>query len=197
MNRQYFSRIIHLHVGRCDKDSMIFRKRIFRKEKSENLRNFCSQRAGGLLSRRLQASFTVEASLLMTLILPAVLAILLAGFYVHDRVMLQGGACELAAMGSNLRTFQARASMLEERKRAVTSGGSLWTRNISGNASAGKDQSEVGFSGSFPIPGMVMQLYTSGELTVSGEWNRKLYHPANTIRKIRGLKYLIDEWGET
>ena len=60
-----------------------------------------------------QASFTVEAALLMTVILPVLIALLITGFYLHDRAFLQGVTTELCAMQSNLRMYEDSASQTE------------------------------------------------------------------------------------
>ena len=56
-----------------------------------------------------EASFTVEASALMTIILPVLIVILLAGFYLHDSAYLQMTATELCAMGSNMKVYKESA----------------------------------------------------------------------------------------
>ena len=40
------------------------------------------------IHKRLRASFTIETTLLMSVILPVLIALLMAGFYVHDRAKL-------------------------------------------------------------------------------------------------------------
>lgn len=50
---------------------------------------------------RLSAVFTVEAALLMALILPVLLSLIYLGFLDHDRGVLQGAACEAAALADN------------------------------------------------------------------------------------------------
>ena len=61
---------------------------------------------------RLSAVFTVEAALLMALILPVLLSLIYLGFLDHDRGVLQGAACEAAALADNSAPDKARADKL-------------------------------------------------------------------------------------
>ena len=44
-----------------------------------------------------RASFTVEAALLMTIILPVLLALIYYGFFLHDKGVLNGAAQQITA----------------------------------------------------------------------------------------------------
>ena len=61
---------------------------------------------------RLAAVFTVEAALLMALILPVLLSLIYLGFLDHDRGVLQGAACEAASLADNSAPDKARADKL-------------------------------------------------------------------------------------
>ena len=61
---------------------------------------------------RLAAVFTVEAALLMALILPVLLSLIYLGFLDHDRGVLQGAACEAASLADNSALDKARADKL-------------------------------------------------------------------------------------
>ena len=138
----------------------------------------------------LKASFTVELSLLMGLILAMLAAILLTGFYLHDQACLQGTACELTAMAGNLQLYPDRNEKLGARKdkRMKTV---IWAKNTGGDCSAGKDYAEASLQGSFYIPGFTAGLLTGGVTGVHAKWAHTLYHPASIIRKAKGAAYLL------
>ena len=46
-----------------------------------------------------KGSFTVEASLLMAILIPLLVGMMYLGFYLHNRAFLPGAACELAQIG--------------------------------------------------------------------------------------------------
>ena len=140
--------------------------------------------------RTLKASFTVEAALLMGVILPVCVAIIMAGFYVHDRGVLQGMACETAAMGSN---FASRKDGAVSKTAASISPHRLvWARNLSFSAAAGKDSVTASFSADFRGPGAIAALMTGGSIRLTGTWQRSICRPARLIWKIRGVKFLAD-----
>lgn len=142
--------------------------------------------------KMLQAGFTVEAAMIMTILLPVLTVLIYMGFYVHDMAVIQGAACEAAAMGSNLVLEENRESILEEKVNALVTARLLGTRIGRKGLSAGKDQISVYYGGDFPIPGLIAKLVSGNELTIEKEWNRTIFHPADEIRKIRGLEYMID-----
>ena len=60
---------------------------------------------------RAQASFTVEAAMLMCVILPVLLALLYLGMFLHDKGVLNGAAQEVAATAE---TFADKESAIEK-----------------------------------------------------------------------------------
>ncbi len=142
--------------------------------------------------RTLQGSFTVEAALLMTILLPVMVALIYASFFLHDRTLLQGAACEVAAMGSNLAEEKDIESRLNEIRKQLVSARLLGTENVHSTIALGEDNIEVSYQGKFSLPGLIENLFGSDSLNISRSWKRKQYHPADTIRKIRGLEYMAD-----
>lgn len=140
-----------------------------------------------------RASFTVEAALLMGIILPVLIALLLAGFYLHDRAYLQCVTTELCARESNLRLYENRSAQLAGIRDQRLGHALLWTRNASGSFSEGDDSAEAQAAGSFPVPGLAARLFGAGQLEVKASWSRRLYKPADLIWKARAAKYLLDE----
>jgi hypothetical protein len=62
-----------------------------------------------------RASFTVEAAMLMTLVLPVLLALIYLGLFLHDKGVLNGAAQETAAIADLNRWKKSGNSRLAER----------------------------------------------------------------------------------
>lgn len=140
----------------------------------------------------MQGSFTVEASMIMGIVLMILVAILYASFYVHDRGVAQGIVCELAAYGNGLSWENTVEQQMEKRKKELISSRFLHTEGIKVTAAKEKDQVTAAFSGSFLIPEFVQPLFLEKEKSVEKTWKRAIYDPADTIRKIRGVKYMVE-----
>ncbi len=145
---------------------------------------------GGSGTRKYRASFTIETTLLMMVILPVLTALLFAGFYVHDKAKLQGAACELAARGSCLSLEQDRDTQLLKVTAVLSKGGTMWAKDVHAQADAGKDQSSGVAAGSFSFPGFAAPFLDPGDTLCRGEWKRAIRHPAGLIRKVRAVKVL-------
>ena len=139
-----------------------------------------------------RASFTVEAALLMTIILPVLISLIYASFYIHDRAVLQGMACEIASMGSNLAEEPKAENILNTKKEDLMKNRLLGTKMRRSAFVLSETQVSVNYEGSFAIPGMIMQLLRGGNLELKASWSRELYRPADLIRKIRGLHYMTE-----
>lgn len=137
-------------------------------------------------------SFTVEAALLMSIMLPMLTALIYGTFYVHDNGVMQGIVCELAAMGSNLSQEKNRTAELEKRRKALAKSRFLDTRQVSVSVSADGDQAAASGSGEFYFPGLVRKLFQGSTKKISKSWERELLRPANKIRKVRGLEYVAE-----
>ena len=139
-----------------------------------------------------EASFTVEASALMTIILPVLIVILLAGFYLHDSAYLQMTATELCAMGSNMKVYKESAADPESVKNTRLRHSLIWIRGASGTVSSGEDTVSAQLSGSFAVPGLAGRLMGFAKMQITKTWSRRLYRPSEMIWKIRAAKYLAD-----
>ncbi|MDD2957335.1 MAG: pilus assembly protein [Lachnospiraceae bacterium] len=138
-----------------------------------------------------KGSFTVEAALIMSILLPVLVALILSGFLVHDRAVLQGAACEVTAMGCNLTQESNQKQMLDQLRKRLSSSRLLWTKGVTSKISVDKNKISVSYSGTFYIPGLIMKLISQNTLKIGKKSSRAIFHPADTIRKIRGVKHLI------
>lgn len=140
----------------------------------------------------MRGSFTVEASLLMAVILPVLAALIYTGFYIHDSALLQGAACEIASMGSNLSQEADCGRLLKQKMEELKDRRLLGTRDSEGVLSLGENQVSVSYNGDFYVPGFISHLLNGNSLKIEKAWSRKLYHPADTIRKVRGLQKMVE-----
>ncbi len=144
------------------------------------------------LVKKSAGSFTVELALLFPLITALLIAILIVGFYLHDRAILQGAACESAAMGSNLANAADQTAVLSHTAAGLMRRRGMWIRGASGSIDASEDQCSASYSGKFHFPGLIASFLLKGDEKLHRSWSRSIYHPAKIIRKIRGAKYVID-----
>lgn len=138
------------------------------------------------------AVFTVEATLLMTIILPVLLAMIYLGYLDHDRGVLQASASETAALADNSAPDPNRSSKLKMHASSLGKDAVLVTKDLKASFSLNKNFVQVSYSGSMKVPGLLLQLFGSENLSSGRSCSRKLFHPTDTIRKIRGLEYLSD-----
>ena len=139
------------------------------------------------------ARFTVEASLLMLLIIPLLIALIIAGFYIHDRAYLQGVSCEMIAEGSNLQQYKNRDSLLKKQAAQRVTHTLVWSRSVQSNISCSEDSVSCICSGSFPVPGLTARLLDAQTLYLSQNAERRLLHPADLIWKIRSAKFVLEQ----
>lgn len=139
---------------------------------------------------RLPAVFTVEASMLMGIILPVLLSLIYLGLYFHDNGVLQASCCETAALADCSLPDSKRQTALQKQLKQLGKSAVLAEKNVKTSLSLNKNFVQVSASGSMKTPGILPQLFGAGTLSFERTYSRKLFHPADSIRKIRGLKYL-------
>ena len=143
-----------------------------------------------------RGSFTVEASLIMTILLPVLAAILYLGFCDHDRGILMGAACEITATADNMLWKKNPGNGLDRKASSLAKQHLLCARNVKTQVSVSEDHVRVSYSGSFSLPGILPRLFGKGVLSVDQQRDRVLLHPTDVIRTIRGLEYMTDRLSE-
>ena len=139
--------------------------------------------------KRISASFTVEAAMLMGLILPVLLAILYFGLYLHDRGVLAGAACETSAR-ADLGTWKASANSRIDKTAASLAKRIGSRKKVTSSVSVSKDAVDISYQSSLTLPGILPQLFGRSALDTEIAHRRTLIRPAEIIRKIRGLEYI-------
>lgn len=135
--------------------------------------------------KQVKASFTVEAALLMLIILPVLIGTIYLGFYLHDRAILSNGAYELAT--------GALLSQEEKSGEELVRGRLLAVDHVSIQVDEGENYVEVTYQGSMRIPGLLMQWYCTNQLPVHGSVRMKKPQPGKQVRRFYSLKKV---WGE-
>lgn len=138
-----------------------------------------------------KGSYTVEAALLMAIIVTVMAALMIMTFYLHDRAVLQASSCEIASAGCNMATEKEQSRITESRKKMITKSRLLGSRNVSGQVNAADKQVKAGWNGNYPVPGMVQKFISKNTLPVRVSWESKKVQPADTIRKFRGIRKLV------
>jgi hypothetical protein len=147
------------------------------------------KRGGG----RMRGSYTIEAALLMTIVIPVLTGILYLGFYLHNCALLKCAAYETAVYASLYGEKEECRELVERRSRELISGRLLGTRGVSGNTLVEEDRVTVQYKGQMQLPGLVMR-YTSGSvLEIKGSASLALLKPGSTVVRLRSLEKIAEE----
>ena len=139
----------------------------------------------------LKGSYTVEASIVITMVMFVLATLIICTFFIHDGATLQAVVCEAASAGSNFATEAERKEEAQEVVDGVNASRFLGSRNLDGSAALGSREATVLWNAQYPIPGFVANYLTGGKLNVRKTWTCKILNPANTIRKIKGAGELL------
>ena len=143
--------------------------------------------------RSAQGSFTIEAVLVMSVIIASLTASLICAFYLHDRAVLRSRVCETAAMGGVQACFAD--SLPFSAAEAASNVQNLMIR--AGSSSVVYERSEDRIfacgSGEFVFPSYTADLIGEGTRSLNETWERTLYHPADLIRQVRAWKRVMDK----
>ena len=138
-----------------------------------------------------RAVFTVEASMLMILILPLLMMIMVLSMDMHDRAMLQGAVSEAVSMGGNLVLYKEERQALPERIEELARKGTILASDVSGNVSITSKKVSASLEGEISYPGYVQPFLNAGTRTISASGERTVISPPSLIRKVRGVKRVI------
>ena len=101
------------------------------------------------IKRDLNGSFTVEAALLMTVLIPLLTALIYLGFYQHDKVWI----------ANKTRTEAMEAALDQDRKNQTDWSGVLACGNVSGGVKREKNKVTATGKATFRIPGFVARFF--------------------------------------
>lgn len=139
-----------------------------------------------------KGSYTVEAALVLPIVLFVLAALLILAFYVHDRGVLQSLACETAVAGNNYITVSERKAAAEQVKHQAVSERLMGSKGSGGHAAFGKSEVYVRYTASYPVPGMVTRYLAGNQLQIAKSWQVHTVSPSDWIRKQRGIMRIRD-----
>lgn len=137
-----------------------------------------------------RGSYTVEAALLMGILIPLLAAVIYMGFFLHDRAFLQAAAAE-AAVGASLAADENTGQSAGAAQR-LAAGRMLGVRNLSGNLLAGEKEAQVFYEGDFLIPGLIVRFFGKGSIQIRTQAALGIERPSKRIQKIRSAVKIID-----
>lgn len=141
----------------------------------------------------MRGSYTVEAALLMGIILALLVAVIYLGFYLHDRAFLQGAAHEAAVYACLHADDQAaEAPDVGAAAQSLIQGRMLGTRGVSADLAADGKTVDVGYSGEFQTPGFGGEFFGMHSIAVRSAVSLTTRHPSRRIQMIRGIAKVID-----
>lgn len=138
-----------------------------------------------------RGSYTVEAALVVSIVLFVLSGCLFAAFYIHDRAVLQGSVCEMAATGSNVSVQSGRQQAVNAVRSKMTDRRLLGSRNRTGAAFADDKTVQASWNAVYSVPGFVTKYFAGSRLNISQSWKTKILDPADLIWKIRGIGELV------
>lgn len=152
----------------------------------------CAMEVTELKKQSWKGSYTVEAAIIFSVTFFVLGSLIMGAFYVHDRAVLQGAACESAAAGANSATDKERNIVMKKVKKQISSQRLLGSRKVSGSTGAGSKKISASWSALFPVPGFAAKYLMGNQLNISVSWECTLLDPADSIRRIRGAEKLLN-----
>lgn len=139
-----------------------------------------------------KGSYTVEAALLMGIILLVMASLIIAGFYLHDRAVLQAMTCEIASAGSHVATEKEQQKVIADLRKILTRNRLMGSRNASEQTKSDKNEVSAVWQAEYPVPGMAAKFFIKNKLHIKVSWQMKRVKAAGLIRKVRGVRKLVN-----
>lgn len=140
-----------------------------------------------------KGSYTVEAALLMGIILSVLVSVIYIGFWYHDKSFLQSAAYEAACVAS-LRKDED-SYKIGEAAQSLTKGRMLGTGKLQIQSKDGTEKASVEYQGSFRIPGMIVTFFSGRKLEIRESCSMSVERPSKKIQKIRGALKIVRRAG--
>lgn len=137
---------------------------------------------GDRLRKRIwKGSFTVEAALLMTILIPVSFSLIYMGMYLHDRAAIQNAALEAAT----------RTAINKELAKMDGENGSLTGERLQKSISKKEDVVKVEVHGNFQVPGLLMRFLNGGNLSLDCSVKKPIICAKKEIQKWRNLEKVL------
>ena len=139
-----------------------------------------------------KGSFTIEAALLMPLILMVLMGLLYLDFFVHNRAWLTAAACEASLSGSMEAVYQdgQAQTVAEIRGEELGNVGFFGAENLRCHVNAGKKKVSVTYEAD-TIAG-----FGGFKWTLKTEGSSKVIQPVKWIRRLKAAKEAIGITGD-
>lgn len=141
---------------------------------------------------RLKGSYTVEAALLMTLILPLLVGILYLGYYLHDQAVMENGAWELTTLCIRQEGGKERSEKEQEIRSRL-----LGTQNVSIQVNREGSHITALVRGSLSVPGLAMRFLCRNSLPLEAEVRRRYVDAREIVIRTKLQKELTEEQDES
>lgn len=144
----------------------------------------------------LKGSYTIEASLLMPLIIGTIVILLFISFYLHDNAVIKEGTILLAnkyTNEKNLSDEEIKQRLQQECQQAILNR-VLVTKNISTNIQVEKKKITVTCSGIFQFPSIFItqEIFNGDSLNISTTKSMKRANPVTFIRYCKIVEGLMN-----
>lgn len=143
--------------------------------------------------KKKKGSYTLEASVLMGIILSVLVAVIYLGFWYHDKSFLQSAAYEAVCVAGLKQ--EEKSWKIENAIQSLIKGRMLGTKNIQVNCQSKGKQAQVSFSGSFEIPGMATVFFGNKKIEILEKCSLTIEKPSDKIQKIRGAVKVVKRAG--
>lgn len=144
----------------------------------------------------LKGSYTIEASLLMPLIIGTIVILLFISFYLHDNAVIKEGTIILANKYTNERnlTEEEIKQRLQEDCQRVIFNKVLVTKNITTQIQVEKKKITVSCSGVFQFPSIFItqNMFNHDSLNISTTKSMKRANPVTFIRYCKIVEGFIN-----
>ena len=141
--------------------------------------------------KRIRAAFTVEAAMLMAVILPVLMAVLITAMDLHDKALMRCAVSEAVGMGGNLVLYEQERAALPALIGKLTGDGVIKAQDLSCSVSADTEKVSASVSGQIEYPAFLEPFTASGTRMISASDDRTIWHPPSLIWKVRGAKRII------
>ena len=139
----------------------------------------------------MKGSYTIEAAAVFSIVIFVLGAFLFCTFYIHDKSVMQGAVCEIAAAGSNFSKEKERKEAAAEARKRISSDRFLGSQKIRSSASTGEKEVTASGNAVFPVPGFAMKYLADNQFFIQKQWASRILDPAQVIRKVRGAEKLF------
>lgn len=144
----------------------------------------------------LKGSFTIEAALIMPLILGTIVALLYMSLFLHDNAVIKEGTILLTNRYTNERNLSNTQikQKIQENIQPVILDKVIATKNITTTIEVDNKLIKITSSGTFQFPSMyiVTTIFNNGNFTISTTKSIKRYNPVAFIRNCRIVEDLIN-----